>query len=456
MQRLGLIFVVAIGIWGCGSDDSPDEGEPFDGQAGVQPSGQDTTDRLTTGVRLQDEWVTSALEQQEAHAAIRSKLQAVVDVHSTNVTPAAVMADLFDRAGVAWRLDRDALEYEGVNLDDQKSAVTLQLDAVPIEAVLDLVCRTPMLVWEIRDGQVVVTTESALHERSDNVAVFSLAQLVASSRIETPRPPNPNAHRQTRDPAEVVAESVADLLTMLPGHHWKVVDGEGGRIETVRGHLVVRATYRAVVDVGQMLAVLELGAAGRLSGGSLSVRRPGYRFEADEAVRSVLLKTVGAVQLENQPLNEVLKQLAARLGVQIWLDEADLQDEGLQVTTAVTLVSGGDLQARILLEQLLDPISLTYVVDEGLLKVTTLVAAEEWLVMRVYDVGDLRRLGVSEAKLISLLESMTAGPWEELEGTGGTMGFFSTNLMCVAQMPAVHDQIASLLARLRKTLNGDR
>jgi len=208
--------------------------------------------------------------------------------------------------------------------------------------------------------------------------------------------------------------------------------------------------------VGQMLAVLELGAAGRLSGGSLSVRRPGYRFEADEAVRSVLLKTVGAVQLENQPLNEVLKQLAARLGVQIWLDEADLQDEGLQVTTAVTLVSGGDLQARILLEQLLDPISLTYVVDEGLLKVTTLVAAEEWLVMRVYDVGDLRRLGVSEAKLISLLESMTAGPWEELEGTGGTMGFFSTNLMCVAQMPAVHDQIASLLARLRKTLNGDR
>ena len=356
MQRLGLIFVVAIGIWGCGSDDSPDEGEPFDGQAGVQPSGQDTTDRLTTGVRLQDEWVTSALEQQEAHAAIRSKLQAVVDVHSTNVTPAAVMADLFDRAGVAWRLDRDALEYEGVNLDDQKSAVTLQLDAVPIEAVLDLVCRT------------------------DNVAVFSLAGLLSSSRIETPRPPNPNAHRQTRDPAEVVAESVADLLTMLPGHHWKVVDGEGGRIETVRGHLVVRATYRAVVDVGQMLAVLELGAAGRLSGGSLSVRRPGYRFEADEAVRSALLKTVGAVQFENQPLNEVLKQLGARLRVNIWLDEADLQDEGHRVTKEVSLVSDGDLQARVLLNQLLNPIDLTCVVDEGLLKVTTLVAAEEWLV----------------------------------------------------------------------------
>ena len=146
MQRLGFVLVMAIGIWGCGSDNSPDEGEPFDGQTAVQPSSQDTTDRLTTGVRLQDEWVTSALEQQAAHAAIRSKLQAVVEVHYTNVTPAAVMADLFDRAGVAWRLDRDALEYEGVNLDDQKSAVTLQLDAVPIEAVLDLVCRTPMLV----------------------------------------------------------------------------------------------------------------------------------------------------------------------------------------------------------------------------------------------------------------------------------------------------------------------
>ena len=108
-----------------------------------------------------------------------------------------------------------------------------------------------------------------------------------------------------------------------------------------------------------MLAVLELGAAGRLSGGSLSVRRPGYRFEADEAVRSVLLKTVGAVQLENQPLNEVLKQLGARLRVNIWLDEADLQDEGHRVTKEVSLVSDGDLQARVLLNQLLNLIDLT-------------------------------------------------------------------------------------------------
>lgn len=450
MQRFGFVLVVAIGICGCGSADAPDEEGRFDVQAGVQPSGQETADGLANGVRLQDEWVTTALEQQAAHAAIRSKLQLVTEVHASNVTPAAVLADLFDRAGVAWRLDRDALVDEGVDLDEQKSAVSFQLDAVAIEAAIDLVCRPSRLVWEIRDGQVVVTTESALHERSDNVAVFSLARLVASSRIETPRPPN--ARQQTQDPSEVVADSVTELLMTLPDHTWEEVDGTGGRIETVRGHLVVRATYRAVVDVGQMLAVLELGAAGRLSGGSLSVRRPGYRFEADEAVRSALLKTVGAVQFENQPLNEVLHQLAARLGVNIWLDETDLQDDGLQVTTAVTLVSGGDLQARVLLKQLLEPITLTCVVDEGLLRVTTLVAAEGWLVMRVYDVGDLRRLGVSESKLISLLQYMTVGPWEDLEGTGGTVGFFSTDLMCVAQMPAVHDQIASL----RKNLNGDR
>jgi len=454
MQRSGLVLVLAIGICGCGSDYAPEVGEPVDVQGFVQPSSQDTADRLTTGVRLQDQWVISALEQQAAHAEIRSKLQVVAKFHAGNVTPAAVLADLFKRAGVAWRLDRDALEDDGVDLDEQKSAVSLQLDGVAIEAVLDLVCRLTGLAWEIRDGQVLVTTDSALHERSDNVAVFSLARLVSSSRIETPRPPN--AHQGTQDPSEAVADSVIDLLMTLPDHTWEEVDGTGGRIETVRGHLVVRATYRAVVDVGQMLAVLELGTAGRLSGGSLSVRRPGYRFKADEAVRSALLKTVGAVQFEDQPLNEVLKQLAARLGVNIWLDETDLQDEGLQVTTAVTLVSGGDLQARVLLKQLLEPIGLTCIVDEGLLKVTTLVAAEEWLVMRVYDVGDLRRLGVSESKLISLLESMTAGPWEDLEGTGGTVGMFSTDLMCVAQMPAVHDQIASLLARLRQNLSGDR
>jgi hypothetical protein len=270
---------------------------------------------LTTGVRLQDEWVTSALEQQEARAAIRLKLQAVVEVHSTRVTPAAVMADLFDRAGVAWRLDRDVLDDEGVDLDDQKSAVSLELDAVPIEAVLDLVCRPSLLVWEIRDGQVLVTTESVLDERTDNVAVFSLAGLMSSNRIETPRPTN--TRQPTRDPADVVADRVTELLMTLPYHTWEEVHGVGGRIETVRGHLVVRGTYQAVVDVGQMLAVLELGTAGRLSGGSLSVRRPGYRFEAD------------------------------------------LQDEGHRVTKKVSLVSGGDLQARVLLNQLLNLIDLT-------------------------------------------------------------------------------------------------
>ena len=76
--------------------------------------------------------------------------------------------------------------------------------------------------------------------------------------------------------------------------------------------------------------------------------------------------------------------------------------------------------------------------------------------MRVYDVGDLSRLGVSESKLISLLQSMTAGPWEDLDGSGGAAGLFSTHLLCVTQRQAVPGEIASLLARLRQNLTGDR
>lgn len=90
----------------------------------------------------------------------------------------------------------------------------------------------------------------------------------------------------------------------------------------------------------------------------------------------------------DQPLSEVILYLKDIHSIQIVIDQAALADEGISSDTPVTQTLAG-ISLRSALKLILEPLQLTYVIDDEVMKITTSIKAEELLQIRVYPVGDL-------------------------------------------------------------------
>src|SRR6185369_12394382 len=67
---------------------------------------------------------------------------------------------------------------------------------------------------------------------------------------------------------------------------------------------------------------------------------------------------------------------------------ATLTDEGVALDQPITLKLAG-VTLRSVLKLLLEPVQLTYVIEDEVMKITTSAKAGEKLTTRVYPVGDL-------------------------------------------------------------------
>ena len=184
--------------------------------------------------------------------------------------------------------------------------------------------------------------------------------------------------------------------------------------------------------------------------------------QKEAAVRRALETRVTA-SFDERPLNEAIHELAKSSGLVMWIDQPAFQGEGVTVDESVTATLH-DVPLRRALDRLFEPFGLTSVVDGEVLRITTKLAAEEILVTRVYDVARLVPLGrespagepTSEddgAWLVTLVQAMATGPWEDIDGTGGQVRLAGGSLI-VRQTDANHREIDGVLAGLRTLAAG--
>lgn len=100
------------------------------------------------------------------------------------------------------------------------------------------------------------------------------------------------------------------------------------------------------------------------------------------------LKQTTEVNFTDIPLKDALDYLEELHHIEIWPDLKTLSEEGISTDTTVTLVMSG-ITLRSVLRLLLEPLLLTYMVEDEVLKITTQTAADEKLSTRVYPVADL-------------------------------------------------------------------
>lgn len=330
---------------------------------------------------------------------------------------------------------------------------------VTVEQALSRICEPLGLAWFIQEEVVQVTTkekaEEVLVTRAYDVAPLVRAKAVAKSHefFFGTAPFDPSGAAAL--PADLdVRESdwlIETIKTKTSGP-WFDEEGVGGTLNEAGDALVVRQTHKVHAEIDSLLYGLRLAEAKKLNGGAYFVRRRTYPHEKDALVRQRLARTV-TLQFVEVPLEQALRKIAKCLDVPVLIDKQSLTDAG--VSTTITSVSGDfrNLTVRSVLRLLLRPDGLTFLVEEGLVRVTTKEKAEEFLETALYDVRDLIAAKVDGSTIRNVIMKETSGPWFDDEGVGGLLSVNEDfGVLVVRQTQKVHDEIARLLAGLRKTL----
>jgi tetratricopeptide (TPR) repeat protein len=157
-----------------------------------------------------------------------------------------------------------------------------------------------------------------------------------------------------------------------------------------------------------------------------------------------------SLSFDNVPLSKVIDDLSTMQGINIVPDMPALNEEGVDLGSKVSF-RVEDMTLKSALKNLLNNVHLTYVVEDEALKITTPTKARGKPVPLPYCVGEL---GGPE-NLPALIRITVAPKTWDGQGGAGTVEFFpKTGLMVVNQLPDVQEEIADLLAALRR-FSGD-
>ena len=113
-----------------------------------------------------------------------------------------------------------------------------------------------------------------------------------------------------------------------------------------------------------------------------------YQTESELEIHRKL-KTPVLPSYNDMPLSEVIDGLSKVAGINIHLDPRGLSQEGVQPDTGVTLNLGREISLESALNLILEPLHLTYMIKDEVLKITSEQIRDGDLMLKTYNVADL-------------------------------------------------------------------
>ncbi len=351
-------------------------------------------------------------------------------------------------------IDGTALEEEGVTVG---TPITTEFTEARLGEAIERVLRQLNLTYVVRDEVVIITSQLAAGNEL-TVRVYPVGDLVL-------------ADAESRELGRMIdADSLIQIIewTVSP-NSWSSVGGAGS-IEVFYGNLSLAVLQTDAVhdDVAAVLEMLRRGRGGAApDDAAKQAARPATPTpvlgvpEAESRIRGTLRDRRATLEFVDTPLVEVIEFLESFTKIDFDLDRVALEEEGVTPDTPVTFrVNDVSLESAINL--MLRPLNLSWVVDNEVVEITSMLSAGNELVTRCYPVGDLVMVGADDERwsdshddLIQIIEATTVpNSWSSVGGAG-TLDFFAGSQCLVAhQTQAAHDHIAALLAMLRES--GDR
>jgi len=259
------------------------------------------------------------------------------------------------------------------------------------------------------------------------------------------------------------AESLQEIITAsIEPVTWDTAGGPG-TIEIAPADnktLGVKQTAEVHQKIGKFLALLRLVAQETAANRTITGYGEPFKHDpASERLAKALSRKV-TLQYQQEPLGKVADQLKALYGVEVRLDEKELQDIGIGADTPVTFrVADVQLRSALRLMLRVPNLLLTYVIQEGALLITTPAKADNQMELAVYPVGDLvgwrDKSGRMTYDLEPLAELLTdivqPATWDCAGGPGGikVAQFDNLQAVVVSQTAEVHEELSVLLRTLR-------
>jgi hypothetical protein len=157
-----------------------------------------------------------------------------------------------------------------------------------------------------------------------------------------------------------------------------------------------------------------------------------------------------SVAFDDLPLSDAIHFISRTSGIPIVLDVVAIEESGLLIDEPVNL-KVRNTPVRSILKLLLEDLELTYVVEDDVIKVTSLEVASIALTTGIFPVADLVTDDRKGWKQIArIVEQETDGLWERVDGCGGTVSMSRvTKSLIVRQTPDVLMQVQQFLTFLR-------
>ena len=173
---------------------------------------------------------------------------------------------------------------------------------------------------------------------------------------------------------------------------------------------------------------------------------------AEEKILSALDKPTN-VEFVDLALEDAIKYLQDYHSINIWLNKQTLTDEGVALDQPVTLKLA-EVRLESILNLLLQPLQLDWVIQDEVLKITTSAWAYQHPETRTYDIRKLIEAGHTPDELIlSITKCIEPGTWTGKDATAGIC--HTGGVLVVRHSQRTHGEIGRLLDELDDIAAGD-
>ena len=176
------------------------------------------------------------------------------------------------------------------------------------------------------------------------------------------------------------------------------------------------------------------------------------------------------VEFLDLPLEDCVTFLKEYHSINVWLDKGKLSDEGVALDQPITLKLAG-VSLRSVLNLLLEPVQLAYVVEDDVMKITTEEQAKKKLFTRTYPVGDLYQGRVkpednsaadkatpNDTPAVmrpgdlekAIMKTVEPGSWDETKGPASITYVKESGSLVIRHTWGAHTKIVDLLRNLRQ------
>ncbi|MDX1965932.1 MAG: STN domain-containing protein, partial [Planctomycetaceae bacterium] len=372
------------------------------------------------------------VERQQDEALLERFLALHVDTAREPEATRAAVERWLSAARIPFSWNEAALEESGIELS---APVTGVLVKVPLETAFELILEPLGVRWVVEDQQIKFTAEDGsehqyskiypLREPEGKKFVLSEvfgpwsqehAQVVLGTdlyaanfapfrgrEVERPRFENSPSSKIEYQTLELEPSSVSRswdedlpwLLQCLTSGPWADSEGAGGSMSLHGPYLHVRQTLRGHLEIRSLLDQFRAQAWKDAKPEGVRLRpgadlQLGAREEQDqeEAWRRALLQPMD-FDVSDQPWIKMLREFGQQRGLSCWIDETAMQDEGIDPQVALQRKVTLQLRQQPLqsaLSPLLDELELNWILEDGVLKITTAGMGCEWQETRIYDV----------------------------------------------------------------------